>query len=96
MLLGLAAQNIVIKFLEAFLKTYQFLAPMNLLHFDPDYQTSACKWQDAVPKTTSIADSDVSLEILENQTPFSYLLSISSCLCIVFIVAIAVVPETGQ
>lgn len=45
-------------------------------------------------ETTAIDDSDVSLEFLENQSIIYYLLSISSCLCIVFIVAIAVVPET--
>lgn len=40
---------------------------MKLLHFDPNNQTSACKWPDAVPETTSIDDNDGSLEILENQ-----------------------------
>lgn len=81
-------------FLEAFLKMYLSSAPMNTLLFDHNDWTNAYDRMLFLRETTAIDDSDVSLEFLENQSIIYYLLSISSCLCIVFIVAIAVVPET--
>lgn len=67
---------------------------MNLLQLDHNNQTSACKLQD-VPEQHPPVMSDVSLEFLDNPSTIYYLLSISSCLCIIFIITIAVVPERG-